>query len=190
MFERLFRIMRKTGHRVVMVDPDTEQAYVLLPFSVYEDLLDRAGDEGDELYDDDDDQAWEHVASGWQSETEEPRSERLSDTRDAFEEMRERPREPRFEETPLPAEAPSSEGHDLTPPDLIDTINRDIAAWRAEMAGESRSPVTVTGRSGEQAPAEGVPTLDDLTLTPVPGEEASPTQNGGAEEEKFYIEPV
>lgn len=157
MFERLFRIMRKTGHRVVMVDPETEQAYVLLPFSVYEDLLDRAGDEGDEndILDDDHDGSWEHVASEWREHGDVAALPRHgAEVQDHDEE-----------------EAPS-QGNDLTPSDLIDTINRDIAAWRAGMA-------------------EVAPALDDLTLIPVPGEEASPAQsNGAAEEEKFYIEPV
>ena len=180
MFERLFRIMRKTGHRVVMVDPDTEQAYVLLPFSVYEDLLDRAGDEGDELYDDDAEHDFEHVASAWHDHDESTWEQRHgaqgAEVPDGEDEVYGR------EEAELPAEEAPSKGNDLTPPDLIDTINRDIAAWRAGMAKESRG--------GEQASVEGAPALDDLTLLPVPGEEASPTQSGGAEEEKFYIEPV
>jgi len=186
MFERLFRIMRKTGHRIVMVDPDTEQAYVLLPFSVYEDLLDRAGDEGAALYDDDaDEQDFEHVASAWHDHDGGPWGpSQGAEVPGEEDEVYSK------EEAALPVEEAPSRGNDLTPPDLIDTINRDIAAWRAGMAGESRSPVNSTGRSGEQVSVEGAPALDDLTLIPVPGEEASPTQNGAAEEEKFYIEPV
>lgn len=175
MLQRLFHILRKTGHRVVVVDPDTERAYVLLPFSAYEDLLDRAGDDGDARYDDELDDEWEHVASTWHEHEDETWGSQPVDHEHDEEEV--------IEEAPLPVEVSPSPDSDLTPPDLIDTINRDIAAWRAGMAGKSPK--------GEQMPEEAAPLLDDLTLTPVPGEEAAPaSRNGSTEEEKFYIEPV
>lgn len=135
MIKRILKLA-EDNERVVIVDPETERAFVILPLSTYERLVDSEevedmGDMEDELEDFDDE---------WVS----PLS------------------------TPQP----------LTEQNLIDSIDRDIAAWKAaqEQAAEEPAPA-----------AAG---LDELTLTPVPGDEAQVTPPASAEEEKFYIEPV
>lgn len=145
MIKRILKLA-EDNERVVIVDPETERAFVILPLSTYERLVDSEevedmGDMEDELEDFDDE---------WVS----PLS------------------------TPQP----------LTEQNLIDSIDRDIAAWKAAQEQAAEEPAQASAGAGaEPMSAAG---LDELTLTPVPGDEAQITPPASAEEEKFYIEPV
>lgn len=143
MIKRILKLA--DNERIVIVDPETEHAFVILPLADYERLVDsgEVGDIGDigedELADFDDE---------WVSPPPPP----------------------------------------LTEQNLIDSIDRDIAAWKAAQEQAAGEPAPAEAGAGtEPMSAAG---LDELTLTPVPGDEAQITPPASAEEEKFYIEPV
>lgn len=124
MIKRILKLA-EDNERVVIVDPETERAFVILPLSTYERLVDECAF---------DDEEFDEVDDNW---------------------------------TP-----PLDEALPTTDQSLIDSIDRDIAAWK--VAQERMSE----------------PALDELTLTPMPGDEAPMKPPASEEEEKFYIEPV
>ncbi|MEK7481499.1 MAG: hypothetical protein AAB633_02025 [Patescibacteria group bacterium] len=157
MIKRILNLARK-HKKLVVVDPETERAFVIIPLSVYERLEDSGALE------DTDEDAFEDFDEEWTpSFDEKPWEEPVSD--EALNETSETP---------------------LTEQSLIDSIDRDIAAWKA--AQEQGAEEAVSAAAAPRA--EPAANLDELTLTPVPGGEAPMTPPASAEEEKFYIEPV
>lgn len=162
MIKRILKLARE-NERLVIFDSETERAFVVVPLGEYERLARDAGAEFDTIDDafdeDSDDTAWTSPADlPWM-----PEPDGIPDS--AF-------------GASGTAPAATQQGR-LTEENLIDSIERDIAGWKA--AQETEVPV-------EESPA--VAALDELTLTPVPGEESQAPKTGSQDEEKFYIEPV
>ena len=87
-------------------------------------------------------------------------------------------------DTPSPRPSPlKGEGDTeaLTDQGLIAKIDRDIERWKAEQDAQDRVQEGASARVQQE-----INPLDELTLTPVPGQESE----AGDTEEKFYIEPV
>lgn len=170
MFERIFSLIRKTGDRVIMVDPETDEAFVLLPLSTYEELI-----EGEECAD---------------SNCENCSCEHQEGENAALDEEWGSPWQQHESDYPLPGaldrreeeedQKQASEAPDLTENQLIDKINHDIALWKAEQEAMAHSKEEEGGKEDAGA------LLDQITLSPVPEQESA----GKEGEEKFYIEPV
>ena len=141
MLARILKLARE-NERLVIFDSDTERAFVVLPLDVYEGLRHEAGHEHE--FDEDE-------LDGLDEDGTPPAL--LDELDDIW-------------TSPL-AEAPAEAVDHLTEENLIDSIEHDIATWKA--AQEE---------------------LNELTLTPLPGAEAPATPPTSGEEEKFYIEPV
>lgn len=144
MLQRILKLARENGQLVVF-DPETEHAFVVLPLGAYERLRYEAGHEFDDNEFDDFDEDVESSAM-----------DELDDTWVA----------PPVEASTTEAQLEDVHDH-LTEENLIDSIEHDIATWKAAQ---------------EEA--------NELTLTPLPGAEGQATPPVSGEEEKFYIEPV
>src|SRR3989338_2253362 len=108
MFKRIFSLIRKTGSRVIIIDPETDDAFVVTPLDHYEDTIDPDG-----AFDSD---VWR---DGMDALPDDEDGEEMAESYPAWEEP---VREPAF--------APKSA--DLTENQLIDKINLDIARWQEE----------------------------------------------------------
>ena len=146
MLARILKLARE-NERLVIFDSETEHAFVVLPLGVYEQLRHEAGcefdDELDDLDEDGTPPALNELDDIWTSPSEEAGSYRAALQDD------------------------SPEASRLTDQNMIDSIEHDIATWKA--AQEE---------------------VNELTLTPLPGAEGQATPPASGEEEKFYIEPV
>lgn len=164
MIRRILKLARD-NERVVIVDPETERAFIVLPLSVYEQLVDESAFDEDEFNAVDDD---------WAVPVEEEVGESGADELAGPMAMGS------FDSVRHTSDLAQDDGlsRRLTDQSLIDSIDRDIAAWKAAQ------------EQSAMAPEPTVANLDELTLTPVPGPEAPMTPPASAEEEKFYIEPV
>lgn len=149
MLQRILKLARD-NERVVIVDPETERAFIVLPLDAYERLVDECAFDEEEFDTIDDD---------WVAPIGE---EQLWEAGEA---------------------APQAP---LTEQSLIDSIDRDIAAWKATQERISEP----TPEPVETPMAPPAASLDELTLSPMPGDEAPMKPPASVEEEKFYIEPV
>lgn len=184
-FQRILSLVKRTGDRVVVTDPNGDDAFVVMGLDQYEDLIDSfdylntdfEGEEGSEE---------EDIDLG--EEVEDEPVEDLPE--DFFAPEPEKVVEPQIP-ADFPAETPAaqaSESQNKRRPDIWDVMQEaggSSQTWDVNAASAEEQQRMAKTYQSLQRPPSGItePEIEDLAKTGVKDDDES-------EEDQFYLEPV